>query len=75
MTVKNFNDYQRLMQDEGREVADATLLAEIMAPHYVLVRCRECGEPIDVVPQGEEYEAVCERCAGEEGNGEEVPVE
>ena len=57
------NEYTRMAADEGREVADATVVAETMAPRYVTIRCQSCGAAVDVVEAGREYEVVhCEHC-------------
>lgn len=57
------SEYARMAVDEGREVADATVLAEVMAPRYVTIHCKNCGAAVDVVEAGREYDVIhCEHC-------------
>jgi DNA polymerase III alpha subunit (gram-positive type) len=51
----NHSDYVRTARCEGREVADEAVMAEAMAPHYVLIRCQCCGTAVDVAEKGHEY--------------------
>lgn len=60
------NEYTRMAGNEGREVADAMVVAEAMAPQYVTIRCQSCGAAVDVVEAGHEYlVAHCEYCGTE----------